>query len=256
MPRQPLTISQTLYQGIVLYLMSFASMIPLMALLGAAYFMLELPSIWVRILAITAFVILQYMMIYHLHRVAEYKPSTLKHVIVKTTSLMPACLMAGLLNRIIIFFGLLLFLIPGIILGVSLRFYACAMLLDGQRMFEAFKYSHRLVCQVWWTTLVVLMAAAVLLLGIDTLAIVMAKPLFGLDVSFYNFFMQIPTTETQIQLDAMIPHKINYLANAYFAVITAVAYPLPLAITLTQYYHLKTLQSGMKLKPGRRVLVA
>ncbi len=74
--------------------------------------------------------------------------------------------------------GMLLFLVPGIILSVSLMLAMCAVIIDGDGPVAAVRRSHRLVWGSWWRTAAVLGVAFALFmiftLGFQSLAAVAA----------------------------------------------------------------------------------
>jgi hypothetical protein len=65
--------------------------------------------------------------------------------------LIPGRLLIGILTGITTIGGLLLFLFPGIWLGVSLQFATFAYFADGRRGMRALATSHDLVAGRWWS---------------------------------------------------------------------------------------------------------
>lgn len=85
----------------------------------------------------------------------------------------PAMLICDLLYNIAAWGGLLVFVVPGIILGTTLVFFAYAAVIDRKNVFEALGYSHALAWPGWWRTSVVISVPAIALL---VYAVIMAWP--------------------------------------------------------------------------------
>jgi hypothetical protein len=86
------------------------------------------------------------------------------------------CLVALFLYAIIVFFGTLCFLIPGIFLVLLLMYSAMSILIDDQGIFASFKYSAKLVWGNWWRTL------AIFLIYFIVILIVILVIIFGMDL--------------------------------------------------------------------------
>lgn len=78
---------------------------------------------------------------------------------------LPAVLIGDLIYNIAAWGGLLVFVLPGIILGTTLVFFAYAAVLDRKNVIEALAYSHALAWPHWWRTSVVISVPAVVLLA-------------------------------------------------------------------------------------------
>ena len=76
----------------------------------------------------------------------------------------PAILIGDLVYNVAAWGGLLLFVVPGIILGTTLAFFAFAAVVDHKNVFDALAYSHALTWPDWWRTSVVLSVPAIVLL--------------------------------------------------------------------------------------------
>ncbi|MGH8279960.1 MAG: hypothetical protein ACRETQ_10425 [Gammaproteobacteria bacterium] len=76
----------------------------------------------------------------------------------------PAVLVGDLVYNIVAWGGLLLFLVPGIIFGTTLVFFAYAAVIDRKNLIEALGYSHALAWPAWWRTSVVISVPAIVLL--------------------------------------------------------------------------------------------
>lgn len=85
----------------------------------------------------------------------------------------PAILIGDLVYNIAAWVGLLVFVVPGIIFGTTLVFFAYAAVLDRKNIFEALGYSHALAWPEWWRTSVVISVPAIALL---VYGVIMAWP--------------------------------------------------------------------------------
>lgn len=75
----------------------------------------------------------------------------------------PAILIGDFVYNIAAWGGLLLFVVPGIVLGTTLVFFAFAAVVDRKNVFDALAYSHALTWPNWWRTSVVLSVPAIVL---------------------------------------------------------------------------------------------
>lgn len=82
----------------------------------------------------------------------------------------PAILIGDLLYNIASGVGFLFFILPGIILGTTLAFFAYAAVLDRKNMLDALGYSHRLTWPYWWRTSMVISVPAIVLFIYDVVA--------------------------------------------------------------------------------------
>jgi hypothetical protein len=64
-------------------------------------------------------------------------------------------ILATILFSLAMMGGFLLFIIPGLILWVSLIFYSLCIVLEGDGILESLRHSHRLVWGNWWRTSVI-----------------------------------------------------------------------------------------------------
>jgi hypothetical protein len=64
-------------------------------------------------------------------------------------------ILGSLLYGLAMMGGFILFIIPGIILWLSLAFYALCMVLEGDGVLESLRHSHRLVWGNWWRTAII-----------------------------------------------------------------------------------------------------
>jgi hypothetical protein len=81
-----------------------------------------------------------------------------------------AILIGDLLYNIVAWIGLLLFIVPGLILGTTLAFFAYAAVLDRKNVVDILGYSHALAWPHWGRSSVVLSAPAIVLMIYDVIA--------------------------------------------------------------------------------------
>ena len=81
----------------------------------------------------------------------------------------PAVLIGDLLYNLAAWGGFVLFIVPGIILGTTLAFFAYAAVLDRKNVFDALGYSHALTWPHWWRTSVVISTPAIVLFVYDVI---------------------------------------------------------------------------------------
>ncbi|MBU6420633.1 MAG: hypothetical protein KGL98_04505 [Gammaproteobacteria bacterium] len=79
-------------------------------------------------------------------------------------------LVGDLLYNLATWVGFFLLILPGVILGTTLAFFACAAVLDRKNIVEVIGYSHRLARPQWWRSSAVLSAPAIVLLVYDVIA--------------------------------------------------------------------------------------
>lgn len=81
-----------------------------------------------------------------------------------------AVLIGDLLYNIVTWVGFFLLIVPGVILGTTLAFFAYAAVLDRKHLLDVLGYSHQLAWPQWWRSSVVLSAPAIALLIYDVIA--------------------------------------------------------------------------------------
>lgn len=82
----------------------------------------------------------------------------------------PAILIGDLLYNIASWAGFIFFIVPGIILGTTLAFFAYAAVLDRKNVLDVLGYSHLLTWPHWWRTSVVISVPAIVLFIYDVIA--------------------------------------------------------------------------------------
>lgn len=81
-----------------------------------------------------------------------------------------AILVGDLLYNLATWIGFFLLVVPGVILGTTLAFFAFAAVLDRKHLLDALGYSHALAWPRWWRSSAVLSAPAIVLLIYDVIA--------------------------------------------------------------------------------------
>ncbi|MBU6470230.1 MAG: hypothetical protein KGJ17_02995 [Gammaproteobacteria bacterium] len=81
-----------------------------------------------------------------------------------------AILIGDLLYNLVTWIGFLLLVVPGVILGTTLAFFAYAAVLDRKHLLDTLGYSHALAWPQWWRSSAVLSAPAIVLLIYDVIA--------------------------------------------------------------------------------------
>jgi hypothetical protein len=169
-PAAPLSISGVLDDGFRLFQASFTSVYPL-ALAGAvigvipemfldetageaaamltgefyiAMFVVMLVSIWLFAAAIL-----------RVRGVAEGVALPLSRALSAGTACLIPVLIASIAYALLLLGGLALFVVPGLILSLSLAFAPYLVVLEGAGPIEALWQSHRLVWGFWWRTSVI-----------------------------------------------------------------------------------------------------
>lgn len=174
LPKEPGSIGHTLDAGFTLYYASFKRVIGISVLAALSIYV---PGLIVGVggalggeptkglvigLLVPALVVCLglYLVLYlaMLHRVGSIAqgrdPGFRASVRAGAGRLLPV-LGASLLYFLAMVGGTLLFIVPGIILMVSMAFYSLCILFDGDGVFESLSHSHGLVWGNWWRTTVV-----------------------------------------------------------------------------------------------------
>ena len=81
-----------------------------------------------------------------------------------------AILVGDLLYNIASWVGFFLLIVPGLILGTTLAFFAYAAVLDRKNLLDVLGYSHQLAWPQWWRSSAVLSTPAIALLIYDVIA--------------------------------------------------------------------------------------
>jgi len=140
---------------------------------------------------------------------------------------------AAILYVLVVMVGLMLFVIPGLIVALSMGLFIVAATFDGRGPVGALGTSHRLVWGNWWRTLVVV-SVPLLIVGILYLLVgLVTGAVFGLGVS----------------LGAVVVTPVMALAiTTVNILIGAAVNPLIYAVLLAQYQDLKLRTHGEDLE--------
>ncbi|SEH05923.1 hypothetical protein [Candidatus Venteria ishoeyi] len=85
---------------------------------------------------------------------------------------------AAVIYAVIIFFGLMAFILPGIILSVSLFFYQQEILFENRTILNALLVSHQRSWRYWWRVSIMLGVALMLMLAVNLIPLTIVGSLF------------------------------------------------------------------------------
>ena len=105
-------------------------------------------------------------MIHRIDNVARQHDDTFTESLGVGLKKFPAMLLAVFLYSIAVGFGMVLLIIPGIILALSLFFYAYYIVLEDNSAYQSLKASHKLVWKDWWRTMGVFTVPGILMMVI------------------------------------------------------------------------------------------
>lgn len=141
---------------------------------------------------------------------------------------------AALLYSLAMMGGFILLIIPGMILWVSLAFFAMCILLEGDGIVESLRHSHRLVWGNWWRTFViftvVMIVYYVIYLAIEVPFAVVDQIVFDSELGALPGFGQ-----------AMLSMVGDILA-------TVVTFPLMASVFVAVFHDLKLRKEGQDLE--------
>jgi hypothetical protein len=151
-------------------------------------------------------------------------------------------ILASLLYGLAMMGGLILFIIPGMILWLSLAFYALCIVLEGDGILESLRHSHRLVWGNWWRTAiigtVVFVVYYVIYLAIEIPFVLVDQVLFESEPGDLPGFVQ-----------AML----SMLGSTLSTVIT---FPLMTSVFVAVFHDLKLRKEGHDLEARVEALTA
>jgi len=107
---------------------------------------------------------------------------------------LPSMLLASVLYTLALIVGSLLLVIPGLILSLSLAFFAYLLILENEGAYQSLKSSHKLVWGNWWRTATVFMVVIMIvfvLIGIIAGATGSLDQEFGIFDVITNLFAAI-----------------------------------------------------------------
>ena len=188
----------------------------------------------VSIIAITLITILLNMVLlaavlYRLGRLAEEREMTLREALAQGLRCLPPMIFATILYTLAIVLGLVALLIPGLILMLSLAFFAVAIVLDEEGPLSALKRSHRLVWGNWWRTATVL--------SVPVIVLIVLQVALGLAVGIP---VGVLAGGSKGML-TLVSQGVQVLTNTF-------SVPLLYAIFVVQYHDLKLRKEGSDLE--------
>lgn len=130
------------------------------------------------VVALAAAALFFYALIYkRIDNAARGRVTDLATELLEALKAWPWLVLAGTLYACAVILGLVLFIVPGVILLLSLMFWDFGVILDGRRPVDALNASHNLVWGHWWRTLGVLVLVFLPLQVLESVA----AALLGLD---------------------------------------------------------------------------
>ncbi len=188
----------------------------------------------VSMVAITLITILLNMVLlaavlYRLGRLAEEREMTLREALAQGLRCLLPMIFATILYTLAIVLGLVALVIPGLILMLSLAFFAVAIVLDEEGPLSALKRSHRLVWGNWWRTATVLSVPVIVLIGLQVaLGLAVGIPVGVLAGGSKGML-------------TLLSQGVQVLTNTF-------SVPLLYAIFVVQYHDLKLRKEGSDLE--------
>jgi hypothetical protein len=151
-------------------------------------------------------------------------------------------ILASLLYGLAMMGGMILFIIPGMILWLSLAFYTLCIVLEGDGILESLRHSHRLVWGNWWRTAtigtVVFIVYYVIYLAIEIPFVIVDQIVFESEAGDLPGFAQ-----------AMLSMLGSTLA-------TVITFPLMLSVFVAVFHDLKLRKEGHDLEARVEALTA
>jgi hypothetical protein len=156
-------------------------------------------------------------------------------------------ILASLLYGLAVLGGSLLFLIPGIIVWLSLAFYALCITLEGDGILESLRHSHRLVWGNWWRTAmlgsVVVVVYYVLSLAIEIPFMVLEQLLADPDPD-----PGFAAGGVAGAVQSMSPLAGGILSGIGSILSAIVTFPLMIAVFVVVFHDLKLRKEGQDLE--------
>ncbi len=246
---QPQGIGKILDSGVKLYLAGFSKFIILSLvggfagvapqLLGMAPFDPSNPQsipdpatligsvVFSLVVAVTILVAI----IYRLGGVAAGRETTMGESIALGLKRLIPVIVAWILYVIAMMVGFVLLVIPGLIVMITLSFFAAAMVLDGEGPVSGLKRSHNLAWGSWWRITIVYTIPTVIIMVLY-FAIMMV---FGTAIG-----LGMPADPAEYELMVQTQLYLNIAVGAMSALLS----PLYYAIMITLYHDLKLRKEG------------
>lgn len=151
-------------------------------------------------------------------------------------------IVASILYGLALMGGFILLVIPGVIVWLTLAFYALCIVLEGDGILESLKHSHRLVWGNWWRTAiigtVVLVVYYVISLAVEIPFLVFAQVMFNPEAG---------------EGSEIIESLLSMLGSILSGVIT---FPLMASIFVVVFHDLKLRKEGQDLEARVDALTA
>lgn len=149
---------------------------------------------------------------------------------------------AALLYSLAMMGGFILLIIPGMILWISLAFFAMCIVLEGDGILESLRHSHRLVWGNWWRTFVIF---TVVMIVYYVIYLAIEVPFAVVDqVAFDTEFGALPGFG-----QAMLSMVGDILASV-------ITFPLMTAVFVAVFHDLKLRKEGQDLEARVEALTA
>jgi hypothetical protein len=156
--------------------------------------------------------------------------TNLKNLALIALKKLPMSILLGIIVGVIIIFGLILLIIPGIIFAIWFHFTLYTFILEGKKCLEALKESKILVQGRWWLVFWRLVVVN-LFWGVVTTALV------------YGVTALITLPWGKVESGTMLFSIINVVLSLVSNLITALAGPLLIASSLLLYFNLRESRS-------------
>ncbi|NCF27191.1 MAG: hypothetical protein GWP69_07395 [Gammaproteobacteria bacterium] len=143
-------------------------------------------------------------------------------------------ILASLLYGLAMLGGFMLLIVPGMILWISLAFYALCIVLEGDGVLESLRHSHRLVWGNWWRTAVI---GSVVLVVYYLFSLAIEIPFLVLDQVLFD-----PEASGVAKI---VQPMLSGLGSILSAVIT---FPLMIAVFVVVFHDLKLRKEGQDLE--------
>ncbi|MCP5178459.1 MAG: hypothetical protein H6993_11005 [Pseudomonadales bacterium] len=245
-PTSPLTISGVLDQGFKLYTSAFRPVLGLAILTGIAS---ALPNAALTLLGVDAedaesimaslalflpimliglllYGVFYLALVIRLHAFTQDDDPGIARCLSRASWKLIPVTLSTILFSLIVFAGLLLLLVPGMILAVYLSYYVLAITLDDRGPVDGLKYSLDLVRGYWWRCAIIA-TMAVIITGV-------AGALVGL-----------ASATVQFAGDVTLIKSVNLIVSLLVSpAINAIFIPLNVAFAITLYQDLKLRKEG------------
>ncbi len=249
LPSEPLPIGKVLDHGFRLFTESFSRIVPIAFLIAVVGILPNLMVPWLGsenpedmgavftvltpLLPIYLLIMvwLYGSLIYRLGAVMYDRDSSLGTSFMVGLKKMLPLLVAGLLFGLLVMVGMIALIIPGIILSLTLFFYAPLIVMDDEPIFSSLSRSHKLVWGNWWRTAAVFSIPLLIFMGLLAMA--------GLVIAVTQGAMV--GAELSMETIDWIAQMVNFVVTIFLA-------PLFYAIMMAQYHDLKLRKEGMDLE--------